>query len=304
MPVQTATAPELIERAVGVVLDKRRETTGRQGIVREVGDLLGIHPEALRHWVKKADVDAGRRPGATSSEAERIRELERENAELLGPTASSRRRPVFRRGTRPETAALTVFIDTHRDRLGVQAICRTLTWAGIPVAASTYYAAKKRPPSPRTLRDTELTGQIRRIHEANYGVYRARKVWHQLRREGIDVARCTVERLMRQAGLAGATRGPPGPAHHRSRQGRPTGRRPGQPRLSPPQARTGSGSPHFTYVPTWAGTRLHRVPAWTPSHAGSSVGRPPRASRPAWSWTSSTRPCGNAATIRTSRSPA
>lgn len=82
MPAQRKYPPELIERAVRMVLDKQRETPGRQGIVREVGDLLGIHPEALRHWVKKADVDAGRRPGATSSEAERIRELERENAEL------------------------------------------------------------------------------------------------------------------------------------------------------------------------------------------------------------------------------
>jgi len=71
----------LIERAVRMVVDKQCETPGRQGIIREVGDLLGIHPEASRHWVKKADVDAGRRPGATSSEAGRIRELERENAE-------------------------------------------------------------------------------------------------------------------------------------------------------------------------------------------------------------------------------
>jgi transposase InsO family protein len=57
------------------------------------------------------------------------------------------------------------------------------------------------------VRDAVLTAEIRRIHEANYGVYGARKVWHQLTREGTEVARCTVERLMRQAGLAGAVRG-------------------------------------------------------------------------------------------------
>ncbi|MFD3458045.1 IS3 family transposase [Streptomyces sp. NPDC058691] len=57
------------------------------------------------------------------------------------------------------------------------------------------------------MRDAELIQEIRRIHQANYGVYGARKVWHQLRREGTEVARCTVERLMRQAGLTGAVRG-------------------------------------------------------------------------------------------------
>ncbi|MFE5039303.1 IS3 family transposase [Streptomyces sp. NPDC056683] len=57
------------------------------------------------------------------------------------------------------------------------------------------------------MRDAELTAEIQRIHQANYGVYGARKVWRQLRCEGIPVARCTLERLMRAAGLAGAVRG-------------------------------------------------------------------------------------------------
>lgn len=124
-----------------------------------------------------------------------------------GRTAFSRLRPFFRLRTRPEAAALIRFIDAHRDRFGVEAICRTLTWAGTPASASTYYAAKRRPPSARSVRDAELTEEIRRIHQSNYGVYGARKVWHQLRRDGIEVARCTVERLMRQTGLAGAVRG-------------------------------------------------------------------------------------------------
>ena len=75
------------------------------------------------------------------------------------------------------------------------------------VAPSSYYAARSRPPCRRRLRDAELKVHIARIHGENFDVYGARKVWHQLRREDIPAARCTVERLMRQMGLAGRTRG-------------------------------------------------------------------------------------------------
>jgi putative transposase len=74
-------------------------------------------------------------------------------------------------------------------------------------APSTYYAAKSRPASRRTIRDVELVGEIRRVHAENFGVYGARKIWRQLHREGSTIGRCRVERLMRQAGLAGRTRG-------------------------------------------------------------------------------------------------
>ena len=105
------------------------------------------------------------------------------------------------------------FIDEHRhDRIegrefGVEPICRVLSEHGCKIAPSTYWAAVKRPPCDRAVRDRELLAQIRRVHADNYGVYGARKVWRQLNREGIEVARCTVERLMSQAGLAGAVRG-------------------------------------------------------------------------------------------------
>jgi putative transposase len=100
------------------------------------------------------------------------------------------------------------FIDHNRDRFGgVEPICRVLTEHGCAIAASTYYKAKVMPPSARDVRDTELLQHIQRVYASNYSVYRARKAWHQLRREGTAVARCTVERLMRQAGLAGARRG-------------------------------------------------------------------------------------------------
>ena len=99
------------------------------------------------------------------------------------------------------------FIDANRDELGVEPICRGLTEHGCPIAPSTYYAFKARPPSTRAVRDEELKLEITRVYEENLFVYGADKVWTQLNREGITVARCTVERLMRHLGLSGARRG-------------------------------------------------------------------------------------------------
>jgi putative transposase len=90
---------------------------------------------------------------------------------------------------------------------GVEPICRVLSEHGCKIATSTYYAARKRPPSARARRDAELDEHIRRIHADNYGVYGARKVWRQLHREGHQVARCTVERRMKALGLQGVRRG-------------------------------------------------------------------------------------------------
>ncbi|WP_417194135.1 IS3 family transposase [Streptomyces stelliscabiei] len=71
---------------------------------------------------------------------------------------------------------------------GVEPICRVLTSHGLKIATSTYYAAKNRTPSTRTVRDTELKAQISRVHTDNFSVYGVRKVWRQLHREGIPVA--------------------------------------------------------------------------------------------------------------------
>ena len=90
------------------------------------------------------------------------------------------------------------FIDQYRDRFGVEPICRVLRERNVGIAPSTYYAYKSRPPSARTQRDAWLIEQIRRTHQDNYGVYGASKVWAQLNRQGTPVARCTVQRLMRQ----------------------------------------------------------------------------------------------------------
>lgn len=77
----------------------------------------------------------------------------------------------------------------------------------MPIAPSTYYDQLNREPSRRQLRGEELKEHIRRVHAANYGVYGAHEVWLTLNWEGIPVVRCTVERLMAELGLSGATRG-------------------------------------------------------------------------------------------------
>jgi len=104
------------------------------------------------------------------------------------------------------TAVLVDYIDQHRDRFGVEPICAVLKDAGVQIAPSTYYAAKSRPLSARAVRDAELVVDIKTAHRANLGVYGARKIHAELNREGVTVARCTVERLMRAAGLRGIQR--------------------------------------------------------------------------------------------------
>jgi transposase InsO family protein len=102
---------------------------------------------------------------------------------------------------------MVAFIEDHRMAYGVEPICRVL-----PIAPATYYAHRTRARDPsrrseREKRDEALCAQIRRVWEENFQVYGAEKVWRQLRREGVDVARCRVERLMKALGLRGAVRG-------------------------------------------------------------------------------------------------
>jgi transposase InsO family protein len=99
------------------------------------------------------------------------------------------------------------FIDKHRAQYGVEPICTQL-----PIAPSVYYEQKAREAKPerippRVRRDTAMSGQIQRVYQENFKVYGARKVWRQLGREDIRIARCTVERLMRVLGLQGVRRG-------------------------------------------------------------------------------------------------
>ncbi len=146
---------------------------------------------------------------------------------------------------------MTAFIDEHRHLYGVEPICKVL-----PIAPSSYHVHAARQAAPerrpvRQRRDAVLGGEIRRVWEENFRVYGARKVWRQLLREGVQVARCTVERLMRQMGLRGVVRG---------KQVRTTITDPARPcpldrvnrqfRADHPDALWVSD---FTYVSTWQG---------------------------------------------------
>jgi transposase InsO family protein len=102
---------------------------------------------------------------------------------------------------------MVAFVDAQREAYGVEPICRE-----VPIAPSTYYEAKERQADPerrpaRARRDAALGPAIQRVWDEHHQVYGAMKVWKQLNREGIPVARCTVERLMGQLGLRGAVRG-------------------------------------------------------------------------------------------------
>ena len=139
------------------------------------------------------------------------------------------------------------YIDTHRDRFGVEPILHALE-----VAPSTYYCSKARPPSARSLSDTELKPKIRKVWEDNFSVYGVRKVTKQLRREGVDVGRDQVGRLMAELGIAGVVRG----KSKRTTKADPSAVR--APDLV--KRHFTATEPNrlwvsdFTYVPAWSGT--------------------------------------------------
>jgi putative transposase len=158
---------------------------------------------------------------------------------------------------------VVAFIDRHRHRFGVEPICRVLGEHGCGIAPSTYYAAKTRSPSARAVRDAAVLEHVRRVHSSpriGRGLYGARKVWHQLRREQArdehpqlgPVPRCQVERLMRANGLRGVRRD----------KGFVTTRPDAAASRPPDLVRRDfrASQPNelwvvdFTYVPTWSGT--------------------------------------------------
>jgi putative transposase len=160
---------------------------------------------------------------------------------------------------------MMAFIDAHREDLGIEPICRELA-----IAPSSYHEHAARLADPgrrpaRARRDDEMRAQIKRVHEASFGLYGTRKVWHQLRREGVVIAKCTVERQMAAMGLAGVRRGKktittvsdpkaPCPLDKVNREFR----------VSRPNA---LWVVDFTYVHTWAGAQLWAVPPALPSPA-------------------------------------
>ncbi|WP_155771995.1 IS3 family transposase [Mycobacterium asiaticum] len=253
--------PELRERAVRMVAEISDQHESEWAAMGEVARLLGVGTaETVCKWVRQAQIDAGARAGTTTEESAELKKLRRENAELRRANAILKTASGFLRGrTGPATPLVCRFIAEHQGRRdgadglrwGVQSICAELVGLGVQIAPSTYYEYFERHPSRREVRDNELKAHINRVHAANYGVYGARKVWLALNREGITVARCTVERLMAECGLTGAVRG----KARRTTIADPGGARPADlvGRQFGPVAPNRLWVADLTYVSTWSG---------------------------------------------------
>ncbi|MBX5125926.1 IS3 family transposase [Rhizobium lentis] len=204
-------SPEVRQRAIRMVLDHEAEHPSRWAAVSSIAAKIGCSPATLHEWVKKTEVDSGKRSGLPSDVAEKMKALERENRELRQANEILRKASAYfaNGGARPPLQAMISFIGEHRGVFGVEPICRLL-----PIAPSTYYenVAKRLDVDRLSIRarsDIGLKIEIRRVFEQNFQVYGVRKVWRQLQREGFDIAHCTVARLMRAMGLQGIIRGKP-----------------------------------------------------------------------------------------------
>ena len=209
--------PELRERAVRMVAEISDQHDSEWAAISEVARLLGVGTAVtVRKWVRQAQVDSGSRPGTSTEESAELKRLKRENSELRRANAILKTASAFFAAEldRPQhwspgsSPIIGATVTAQMVCGGVSSrSAHQLTALGVPIAPSTYYDQVNREPSHRQFRDEVLKAEIMRIHAANYGVYGARKVWFALNREGTTVARCTVERLMAELGLAGATRG-------------------------------------------------------------------------------------------------
>ncbi|EJS7217337.1 IS3 family transposase [Shigella flexneri] len=210
MTKNTRFSPEVRQRAVRMVLESQSEYDSQWATICSIAPKIGCTPETLRVWVRQHERDAGGGDGGlTTAERQRLKELERENRELRRSNDILRQASAYfgEGGVRPPLEKMMPLLDKLREQYGVGPLCSELH-----IAPSTYYHCQQQRHHPdkrsaRAQRDDWLKKEIQRVYDENHKVYGVRKVWRQLLREGIRVARCTVARLMAVMGLAGVLRG-------------------------------------------------------------------------------------------------
>ncbi|WP_437125202.1 IS3 family transposase [Escherichia coli] len=210
MTKNTRFSPEVRQRAIRMVLESQDEYDSQWAAICSIAPKIGCTPEALRVWVRQHERDTGGGDGGlTTVERQRLKELERENRELRRSNDILRQASAYfcEGGVRPPLEKVMPLLDKLRKLYGVGPVCSELH-----IAPSTYYHCQQQRHHPdkrsaRAQRDDWLKKEILRVYDENHQVYGVRKVWRQLLREGIRVARCTVARLMAVMGLAGVLRG-------------------------------------------------------------------------------------------------
>ncbi|EPA8143359.1 TPA: IS3 family transposase [Escherichia coli] len=210
MTKNTRFSPEVRQRAVRMVLESQSEYDSQWATICSIAPKIGCTPETLRVWVLQHERDTGGGDGGlTTAERQRLKELERENRELRRSNDILRQASAYfgEGGVRPPLEKMMPLLDKLREQYGVGPLCSELH-----IAPSTYYHCQQQRHHPdkrsaRAQRDDWLKKEIQRVYDENHKVYGVRKVWRQLLREGIRVARCTVARLMAVMRLAGVLRG-------------------------------------------------------------------------------------------------
>ncbi|HHI1214253.1 TPA: IS3 family transposase [Escherichia coli] len=210
MTKNTRFSPEVRQRAIRMVLESQDEYDSQWAAICSIAPKIGCTPETLRVWVRQHERDTGGGDGGlTTAERQRLKELERENRELRRSNDILRQASAYfgEGGVRPPLEKMMPLLDKLREQYGVGPVCSELH-----IAPSTYYHCQQQRHHPdkrsaRAQRDDWLKKEIQRVYDENHKVYGVRKVWRQLLREGIRVARCTVARLMAVMGLAGVLRG-------------------------------------------------------------------------------------------------
>ncbi|MCF1572912.1 IS3 family transposase [Escherichia coli] len=210
MTKNTRFSPEVRQRAIRMVLESQGEYDSQWAAICSIAPKIGCTPETLRVWVRQHERDTGGGDGGlTTAERQRLKELERENRELRRSNDILRQASAYfgEGGVRPPLEKVMPLLDKLREQYGVGPVCSELH-----IAPSTYYHCQQQRHHPdkrsaRAQRDDWLKKEIQRVYDENHKVYGVRKVWRQLLREGIRVARCTVARLMAVMGLAGVLRG-------------------------------------------------------------------------------------------------